>query len=754
MNNLNAANYCVIPNTLHTFFRKGRQATLAAALSSLLVVSCSEQASNPGNISMRSISNQAHLLSGGDVLVEISSHSPDIQLELNGLAIKSTLAEQAVQGDSRVYRALITGLSDGDNLLTANSGEASAQLSLVNYPSTGPIFSGPHQQPYFCLNQIEPDRNGDRRRFAIGNGEFLDASATDEFCSLNTRVDYVYMSTDEELGFLPLQNLQARPQDMAFTETSLDQLAPYIVRIETGTINRAIYQIALLHDPAQHQLSALQPSDTWNERLVYAFGGGCEAGYFQANSTAGVLRDNMLSRGYAVVSSTLNVNAQGGCNDVISAETAMMVKEHFIESYGEPVYTIGSGGSGGAMQQLLIAGAYPGILDGLLPSMTFADAVTYFVDSQECASLFRDYVNEPSRGISDATKIAIGGWSMWSVRENSLGQRPKRIGPDDCSAQIPEQARYHAIDNPQGARCSIYDGMKNVFGEKVYPGSDIVFAKSPHDNVGVQYGLAALNEGLIDSELFLDLNENIGGWDIDVNAIGQRTVADEDALRAAYQTGRITSGGAGLSQVPIIDDRPYLDDVGNFHASVYSFVTRARLERDNGHGDNYIIRRHNSQSSLADDNLALMDQWLANIQADNTLTDKGQTSVLQKIVNAKPADLQDDCIAANGERIVEKAHFDTQNLYDNTAGTCNKLFPPHAGLRLVAGGPLSNDVLKCQLKDIDYADYKISFSDVEKQRLETLFASGVCDWSKPGVQQQVNQTWLSFGPSPVNRYQP
>jgi len=458
----------------------------------------------------------------------------------------------------------------------------------------------------------------------------------------------------------------------------------------------------------------------------------------------------MLSAGYAVASSTLNVNAQGGCNDVISAETTMMVKEHFIESYGVPEYTIGRGGSGGAMQQLLIAGAYPGLLNGLLISNTFADAVTYFTDSQECASLLRNYVHNPDNAMSEETGNIIGGWSMWSLCESSLGDRPKRIGPDDCPAAIPPEAEYHPEMNPEGARCSIYDGMRNIFGEKLYAdiSSTREFARSPHDNVGVQYGLAALNEGLISKAQFLDLNAEIGGWDIDVNSRPQRTEADEDAVRIAYETGRVTNGAAGLSQVPIIDDRSYLDDIGNFHASVYSFVTRARLERDNGHAGNYILRRHNREMSLEEENLALMDQWLANIRADSA-----NITMLDKIVSARPADLQNDCFAANGERIVDEPSFDMAALYDNTAGPCNALYPPHAGLRLVAGGPLTNDVLKCQLKAISPEDYAVEFNGEEMERLKAIFPQGVCDWDKPGVQQQINQTWLSFGPSSVNLYQ-
>ena len=60
----------------------------------------------------------------------------------------------------------------------------------------------------------------------------------------------------------------------------------------------------------------------------------------------------------------------------------------------------------------------------------------------------------------------------------------------------------------------------------------------------------------------------------------------------------------------------------------------------------------------------------------------------------------------------------------------------------------------CQLKPIDYGDYAVEFTDAEKKRLQTIFDQGVCDWSRPGVHETVNQTWLSYGPSPVNRYRP
>lgn len=734
---------------------------------------CSESSpETPVELSVAIVSSAPHLVTGDSALIDIRFRPRDYRipvLTVNGetftltehnsrtlLATEVDLSSAEDQADVRILRVVVSGLTQGDNTISASLHGSDAQLALVSYPQTGPVISGEWQTPYVCLGQLAPDRDGNARRFAIGNGQYLDATAgTAPDCSLPTRIDYVY-KTDASPDFLPLTDPASIPANVASIRGPDGTEQPFIVRLETGTINRAIYQIAIVHDPRNGNPSAIEPASGWNGRLVYSYGGGCEAGYFQGTTTGGVLRDSMLASGYAVASSTLNVNAQGGCNDVLSAETTMMVKEHFTEQYGPPIHTVGTGGSGGAMQQLLIAGAYPGILDGLLISMTFPDAVTYFTDSQECSGPWRRYANDPANGLDEQTRTLIGGWPNWYLCDQSLGLRPDRISPFDCSAEIPAMLHYHPQTNPGGARCSIYDGMRNIFGEKLFSqiNTSRPFAPSPHDNVGVQYGLLALNQGLIDKERFLDINEKFGGWDIDYQPTPERTVGDPDAIRIAYDTGRISNGMAGLSRVPIIDDRPYLDHEGNFHASVYSFSTRARLERDNGHAGNYVIRRHSSDLSLADENLALMNQWLDNIKASQRPASQPGESLLDRIVAARPAELADDCFTADGQRIVEPAVFNMERIFDNNVGQCNQLYPPHAGLRLVAGAPLTTDIMKCTLKPIDYDDYRVEFNDAEKARLEAIFPEGVCDWEQPGQFQNSNQTWLSFGPSPVNRYQP
>jgi hypothetical protein len=55
------------------------------------------------------------------------------------------------------------------------------------------------------------------------------------------------------------------------------------------------------------------------------------------------------------------------------------------------------------------------------------------------------------------------------------------------------------------------------------------------------------------------------------------------------------------------------------------------------------------------------------------------------------------------------------------------------------------------VKPINLADYlPVSFSSAEITRLMSIFPGGVCDWTKPGVNQTGVVTWPSFGPSPDN----
>src|SRR5690606_8912400 len=156
-----------------------------------------------------------------------------------------------------------------------------------------------------------------------------------------------------------------------------------------------------------------------------------------------------------------------------------------------------------------------------------------------------------------------------------------------CPPELPQSLRYDPVANPAGARCNVFDHTANVYGRDSSTG----FARRPVDNTGVQYGLAALNNGTISVSQFLDLNERIGGYDDDGDYIPGRSQADPLAVAAAYQTGRTAYGGNGLAQVPIIDSRSYLDmnPSGDLHLKYHSFAFRERLLQANGTFANSVL---------------------------------------------------------------------------------------------------------------------------------------------------------------------
>ena len=66
-----------------------------------------------------------------------------------------------------------------------------------------------------------------------------------------------------------------------------------------------------------------------------------------------------------------------------------------------------------------------------------------------------------------------------------------------------------------------------------------------------------------------------------------------------------------------------------------------------------------------------------------------------------------------------------------------------AGL-IMAGGPDTEDVMQCALKPLRRDDYPVSFSDEQWSRLQQAFPTGVCDYSKPGVDQNGAVSWLTY----------
>ena len=73
----------------------------------------------------------------------------------------------------------------------------------------------------------------------------------------------------------------------------------------------------------------------------------------------------------------------------LGGETALMTKEEFVERYGPPLYTVGVGGSGGAIQQYVYGQNHPGLLDAGIPQYSYPDMVTQTIHIGDCELLER-----------------------------------------------------------------------------------------------------------------------------------------------------------------------------------------------------------------------------------------------------------------------------------------------------------------------------------------------------------------------------
>lgn len=675
-------------------------------------------AAKADTVQIRVLSNRADLISGGDALVEIvmpeAAKSGAISAKLGGRDVSDKFA---LRDNGRVM-GLVEGLDLGTQTLEVKLPDGlGAVLALVNHPNGGPVFSGPHVLSWVCQ-----------------------ATAEDELCNEPARYEFYYKSASGFTAFDPA----SPPASMPTTTTDEGKTVPYIVRVETGYMDRDQYRIAVLYDPAQ-PWSPWAPQPGWNRKLLIPHGASCGIDH-QAGSAPDVLNDAALSRGFAVMSTALN-NAGHNCNVITQAESLVMAKERLVEQLGELRYTIGTGCSGGSLTQQQVANAYPGVYQGILPACSFPDA---WSTGQQLVDyhLTRKYLENPLKW---GTGIV---WEPLSIA--AIDGHPNHVNsiildtlyltalgdPVNACAGVTAEERYHPLTNPAGARCTLADYTINVVGPRppeVWTENEKAlgrgFAGRPLDNVGVQYGLEALKRGQITVAQFVDINAKVGGADIDVNLTPERTTADEPALANAYRSGGINQGN-NLKDVAIIDLRG--PDPGAFHDAYRSWATRARLEREQGHFKNHVIWFGAvpllGDLQYATQGLVAMDRWLAAVEADT----RSEVPLSQKIIDNRPSDIQDRCLQIDGIEAVTVPGIGTVcelDLVQTRFGTP----------RTVAGESIATDTNKCALKPLRRTDYyPVEFTDVQWEQLQTAFPTGVCDWSKPGISQQPTIPWMTY----------
>lgn len=736
---------------------------------------------------IRTISNRADLISGGDAYVEIvlpmRAFPHGLRVHLNGDEVTDAFAPRP---SGRVL-GVLTGLRDGENVVTASVGRShAARLTITNHPIGGPVISGKQTRPFVCAT---PTAQPATSVSPATNASGLTTNAVDEQCNIATEFKFFYRTTSpgcstglpDPVGTPPANNCfkpytpgQAPPSDLAQTTTDQGVTVPYIVRVERGTINRGIYDIAVLFD-ASTAWTPWAPQRGWNGKLVYTFGASTGQPRRQFRSEQNWADGNALSRGFMVADNSMTDSLYDS-NRVYQTETLMMMKEHIIETYGEIRYTIGNGCSGGSIQQLTAASIYPGLLDGIQPTCTYPDSETTSMEVADCVLLV-NYFNSADfahlvQGLTqeqiDAKKAAIAGHMDQTACfgwNNTFGNNNKPglyvpilvfsatgammpIGSPRNNCQLLAGQVYDPLTHPDGPRCGSWDNAISIFGAAEGTTNR---GRATADNTGIQYGLRALASGAIGAEEFVTLNEKIGGVDADSNRSAERTVANADALRIAYRTG-LVSGGQ-LAKTPIIDLRGFDDRTPNLgggplfgiHHIWRSFALRDRLDRANGHHANHVMWRYGNSlvappaSGLTLQSFLTMDQWLASIEADTS-----DASREYKVASNRPATAVDFCYLPSDTTFHDK--IADMSVCDAAPG-----LKRHASPRQVAGGPLSEDILKCQLKPIDFADGAYggaSFTDAQKARVRAVFPDGVCDWSRPGVEQQSFAGPLTFEDGP------
>src|SRR5207245_7275013 len=225
---------------------------------------------------LRTVSNRADLISGGDGLVEVRVPKTvplqQVTLFLNGRDVTATFRTDAAE---RVMRGVLTGLvprdarHPGQNEFLADShgrglGRPRASLTITNHPIGGPVLLGSQTTPWICATPTPVAESGNT---PASNASGLTTTAFDAQCNIATEYKLFYRTTTPGCSSTlpdpsppapaPTNNcfkpytLGSTPAVLAMATTTTGLTVPYVVRVERGTLNRGIYDFAVLFDTTQ-----------------------------------------------------------------------------------------------------------------------------------------------------------------------------------------------------------------------------------------------------------------------------------------------------------------------------------------------------------------------------------------------------------------------------------------------------------------------------------------------------------------------
>ncbi len=637
-----------------------------------------------------------------------------------------------------------------------------------------PVYSGPLQYPFACdgedsgLGQpLVDNQDGYGIEIYALDAHGKKTSARLGFskdCLHRTQVKYYYNRAGTN-RFYPLEQAD---NDIARI-TVADREIDFIIRSESGTINRFIYNIATLRGPDDQPQA---PDMThWNRQLIYQFRGGVGIGFRQ-----GRLRDTdlperrieQLRQGYALAYSSGN-QTSNHYNIWLAEETALRVKRQFSALYATPEFTLGIGGSGGAIQQYLIGQNGTDLLDAGVALYAYPDMLTQTIYAFDC-ELLEYYFDQtaPKTWNWPARRKIAGLNSIYDIQDSRTwlyelamiiqGRIPHwPLGGSECSlswrgltplVNNPRFIHFSPRFSPQVARqvhWTHWEELRHIYGV-----NDTGYARQTWDNVGVQYGLQALRRGQVTADTFMHLNANIGGWkppaqmrqerfwhlngDDDLFAFSPwshhnmqlspdqgrtpaaRTQGDAAAIQAAVQAGLVFTGELSI---PVIDLRHYLEPTLDMHHSSAAFSTRLRLLQ-RGYADNQLIWMTVKPHDPVPEALELLLQWLRE--------------------GKRPLTAQDSCFGESGQLLAAGNDVWDGAWNGKPSGPCMQRYPIYGTPRSVAGEDLRGDLFKCSLISVDAALSQGLYAPADMQshrtQLQHIFPDGVCNYSVPGLGQR------------------
>ncbi|MEW5250269.1 DUF6351 family protein [Microbulbifer sp. 2201CG32-9] len=660
------------------------------------------------------------------------------------------------------------------------------------------LFAGPSSYPFYCgENKI----SGRQPMVDNQKGEGVPVFALDDRgaqtqqiigfsrdCSHGTRVNYFYRSITDG-RFHPLEKASGDIDQVTVNGKTID----FVVRVETGTINRYFYAIAVLRGEGE---TPERPTATnWNRRLIYQFRGGVGIGRRQGDISKGDVvtrRLDQLARGYGVVYSTAN-QTSNHYNIWLAEDTARRLKKQFESLYGEPMYTVGVGGSGGAIQQYLLAQNASDLLDAAIPLYSYPDMVSQIIYVFDCEPLeyFFDVIDADNPRWREASeRSVIQGLAASSDTESRFRvlklvaalfdgrYRDGVKGATECTqgwrglVPLINNPRFtHFIKNyadevAANTHWTHWEDLRQFYGV-----GESGFANSVWDNEGVQYGLEALVAGQISLETFLKLNASIGGWKAPENQDDEklwflngdlvpprlsvwsehnmnlggldnpakRSRASIEAIEGIYRSGHVFLGDV---EIPIIDLRHYLDGELDMHHSLASFTSRERIRAARGHADNQLIWVSHKKYTPLDEALDTIDQWMQNIMRNPGAG----------VAANRPEEARDQCFDRDGNILAAGAGVWNGGWNREPAGVCMQAFPIYRTSRQVAGAPISDDIFKCARQSVARAlanGVYGALTEAVGERIEDMqriFPTGVCNYNRPDLARPAEDLIPSPGP--------